>query len=177
MEAQAKMTVQAVLQQRGCAYHYITQKRRRSVVLLVDPTFDFLLSTLSAFSPGKEAVKLLFMEKFLEVMLKEATQDATLANSAAAREKAQVGKRKEVGHPGQSNRVVWPRRVDDPQTYPGGGQNGASGKGRTTATKSWLSGGDKYVNKSVINSETFQVKKCKPCCGHDSDLVFSMTIL
>ncbi|KAK4027051.1 hypothetical protein OUZ56_016070 [Daphnia magna] len=80
-EAQAKMAVQAVLQQWGRAYHYITQKRRRSVVSLVDPAFDFLLSTL-AYAPGKEAVtKAPFTEKFLESMLKEATQDATLANS------------------------------------------------------------------------------------------------
>ncbi|KAK4030540.1 hypothetical protein OUZ56_023783 [Daphnia magna] len=93
-EAQAKMAVQAVLQRWGRAYHYITQKRRWSVVSLVDPAFDFLLSTPSAYAPRKEAVELLFTEKFLESMLKEATQDATLANSVAARERTQAGRRK-----------------------------------------------------------------------------------
>jgi hypothetical protein len=52
-EEQAKNTVRAVLQQLGRAYYHITQKRRRAVVALVEPTYNFILSNPDAFEPGK----------------------------------------------------------------------------------------------------------------------------
>ncbi len=142
---------------------------------MVDPTFDFLLSTPSAYVPGKEAVELLFTEKFLESMLKEATQDATLANSAAARERAQAGRRKAASHPSQSSRVLRPRKADVPQSYPDGRQNDAGRKARTT-TRSWLSGGDRYVNKKVICSiksvaGSIHAKSTKAGCDQVADFV------
>ncbi|KZS02876.1 Uncharacterized protein APZ42_034530 [Daphnia magna] len=77
---QSKNTVRAVLQQWEKAYHHVTQKRRRAVVALVEPSYDFILSNPDAFALGKEAAELLFMDKFLETMLKKASQDATLAS-------------------------------------------------------------------------------------------------
>lgn len=64
------------------------------MVSLVDPMFDHLLSSSSAYVPGEDAVELLFTDFFLQSMLKEAAQDVTLANSSAAREKAKAGGRR-----------------------------------------------------------------------------------
>jgi hypothetical protein len=80
-KGQAKNTVWAVLQQRGRAYYHITQNGRRAVVALVEPTYDFIFSSPGAFSPGKDVADLLFTDKFLMTMLKESSQDATLASS------------------------------------------------------------------------------------------------
>ena len=46
---------------------------------MVDPAYEFLLSSPCAYTPGKDIVEFLFTETFLESMLKEATQYATLA--------------------------------------------------------------------------------------------------
>lgn len=56
-EAQAKDSVKAVLHQWGRAFHHITQKRRRTIVALVEPAYDFILSNLDTFFPGKEATQ------------------------------------------------------------------------------------------------------------------------
>ena len=42
------------------------------MVLLVDPTFEYLLTSNSTFVPGKEAVELFFTDSFLQCMLKQA---------------------------------------------------------------------------------------------------------
>lgn len=52
---------------------------------MVEPAYDFILSNPNAFSPGKrilrkEAAELIFTDKTLETMLKEASQEATLAS-------------------------------------------------------------------------------------------------
>ena len=62
----------------------MTKERRKSVVILVEPSFQFLLATSEAFAVGPEAREKLFSEKFLGAMLKEATQDVTLAQKDAA---------------------------------------------------------------------------------------------
>ena len=144
-ETQAKEAVQAVLQQWGRAFHHISQKRRRSVVSLVDPAYEFLLSAPSAYAPGKEAVEFLFTETFLESMLKEATQDAILANSAAAREKARACRKRETGHPGSSTRVLRPRREEATHPFSDGGQSGSAGESRSATPESGLSGESRYV--------------------------------
>ena len=56
VEVQAKDSVQAVLQQWGRTFHHITQKRRRAVVILVEPSFEIILSNPGTFAPGKEAI-------------------------------------------------------------------------------------------------------------------------
>lgn len=143
--------MQGVLQQWGPTYNHITQKRIRSVVSLVDPAYEFLLSSPGAYTPGKEAVEFLFTELFLKSMLKEATQDSTLANSAAAREKAKAGKKRQMGHLGSSTRVLQPKRKEAPHQDSDGRQNGSGRALRPAATKSWLSGGDRYVSNTTIS--------------------------
>jgi hypothetical protein len=150
-ETQAREAVQAVLQQWGRAFHHISQKRRRSVVSLVDPTYDFLLSAPSAYTPGKEAVEFLFTETFLESMLKEATQDSILASSAAAREKAKAGKKRETAHPSSSTRVLRPRRKEATHPFSDGRQRGSAGVSRSATSRSWLSGGSRYVESKIIS--------------------------
>ncbi|KZS20625.1 Uncharacterized protein APZ42_012631 [Daphnia magna] len=67
--------------------------RRRGVVDLVEPSFEFLLAGQDSFAAGAEAREKLFTGKFLESMFKEATQDATLAqNDAVARPAGRVGR-------------------------------------------------------------------------------------
>ena len=150
-ETQAKEAVQAVLQKWGRAFRHIPQKRRQSVVSLVDPAYDFLLSALSAYTPGKEAVEFLFTESFLESMLKEATQDAILANSAAAREKAKASRKRETSHPGSSTRVLRPRREEATHPFSDGGQSGSAGVSRSATSESALSGGSRYAICTVIS--------------------------
>lgn len=81
------------------------------MVSVVDPAFEYLLSLPSAYVPGKEAKDLLFTNAFLQSMLKDATQDVTLANSAAAKEKVRAGIRK-TNRPDPSTRVLRPRRSE-----------------------------------------------------------------
>jgi hypothetical protein len=65
-ENEAKSVAKVILQQWGRAFKYISKRRRRSVVSLVDPGFEYLLSQPSAYVPGKEAVELLFTDDFLQ---------------------------------------------------------------------------------------------------------------
>ena len=150
-ETQAEEAVQAILQQWERAFHHISQKRRRSVVSLVDPAYDFLLSAPSAYTPGREAVEFLFTESFLESMLKEGTQDAILANLAAAREKAKASRKRETGHPGGSTRVLRPRREEATHPFSDGGQSGSAGVSRYATSESGFSGGSRYVICTVIS--------------------------
>ncbi|KAK4007640.1 hypothetical protein OUZ56_012794 [Daphnia magna] len=117
VKVQAKSAAQAILQQWGRPFHPISQRRRRSVVSLVDPAFQYLLSSPSAYVSGKEAVELLFTDAFLQSMLKEATQDVTLANLSATREWARAGVRK-TSHTDPSTRVLKPRRSEAIRYYP-----------------------------------------------------------
>lgn len=98
---------------------------------LVEPAFDFILSIPDAFSPGKEATELLFTDKFPEMMLKEASQDATLASTSATRARAKAGGKKVTAHPDQSTRVLRPRR-GDPAHFP------VVGRGQPSGAKSWM---------------------------------------
>ncbi|EFX71953.1 hypothetical protein DAPPUDRAFT_111202 [Daphnia pulex] len=65
-EKKAQELVQDALRQWARAYHHITKQRRRAVIALVEPSFDFLTAEPEAFAPGKEARELLFTGKFLE---------------------------------------------------------------------------------------------------------------
>jgi hypothetical protein len=127
-EWQVKNAAQAALQQWGRAYHHISQQRRRSVASLVDPTFEYLLSSPSNYVPGKEAVGLLFTDSFLQSMLKEATQDATLAGASAAREKEREGAKK-ASHRDQPSRVLRPRSEE--RDYPENTEGSTEGNMRT----------------------------------------------
>jgi hypothetical protein len=159
---QAKNTVRAVLQQWGRAYYHITQRRRRAVVTLVEPTYDFILSNPDAFAPGKEATELLFTDKFLETMLKEASQDATLASSSAARARAKAGGRKVAVNPGPSQRVLRPRREAAAQFPVEGRQSGGVGRGRPPGATAWTRGGERYV--FVPPSDPIQILRNTVVC-------------
>ena len=75
--------------------------------------------------------------------MKAASQDATLASSSAARAKAG---RKVTAHPGQSSRVLQPRR-ENPAHFPvEERQNHGGGRGRPSGAKSWIRGGERYVS-------------------------------
>ncbi|XP_059352815.1 uncharacterized protein LOC132088282 [Daphnia carinata] len=90
VDTQVRDAVEAALQQWGRAYLHVTRLRRQAVVTAVEPKGEFMLSDSDIFSVGKEARELLFTDKFLTAMLKEAKQDATLAQRdglvAAARQ-------------------------------------------------------------------------------------------
>lgn len=95
----------------------IITSHRRIVLSLVDPSCDLLRSSSNAYTPGRESVEFLFTVKFLESMRKKTTQDITLANSAAAREKTKVGRKRETSHPDSSTQVLRPRRREAPHSY------------------------------------------------------------
>ncbi len=126
----------AVLQQWARAYHHITKQRRRAVVSLIEPSFDFFSADPEAFAAEREAQKLLFTQKFLESMLREASQDATLAATSRIRSV----KRRMAGPP-QSNRGPGSRRPEQPQqdSHDGIGSRG----GRPQYSNSWLRGGNR----------------------------------
>ncbi|EFX67321.1 hypothetical protein DAPPUDRAFT_115527 [Daphnia pulex] len=159
---QAKNTVRAVLQQWGRAYYHITQRRRRANVTLVEPTYDFILSNPDAFAPRKEATELLFTDKFLETMLKEASQDATPASSSAARARAKAGGRKVAVNPGPSQRVLRPRREAAAQFPVEGRQSGGVGRGRPPGANAWTRGGERYV--LVPPSDPIQILRNTVVC-------------
>jgi hypothetical protein len=89
-----------------------------------------------AFAAEREAQKLLFTQKFLESMLREASQDATLAATSRIRSV----KRRMAGPP-QSNRGPGSRRPEQPQqdSHDGIGSRG----GRPQYSNSWLRGGNR----------------------------------
>ena len=140
-EKQAKGTAQAILRQWGRAYYHFSQRRRHSVVSLVDPTFEHLLSSGSEFVPGKKALELLFTSSFLKSMLKEAEQDVTFANSPAKR----------ASRSEQSTRELRPRRAEPVSYYPNVRTRGRLMR-PTAAANSWLRGGERYVDYSYKDS-------------------------
>ncbi len=73
----AQDSVSSALHQWARAWLYVTKERRSSVVSLVKPSFLFLLDGSEAFVAGPDAREKPFTGKFLEAMLKEATQDMT----------------------------------------------------------------------------------------------------
>jgi hypothetical protein len=149
-EKKAQELVQDALRQWARAYHHITKQRRRAVIALVEPSFDFLTAEPEAFAPGKEARELLFTGKFLESMLKEASQDATLARTE--KPKTSLGSRgKALADPSQSLPrhpfVLRPRKATE-QPHRGGGE-----RGRPAGAHSWTRGVQRYVrfSKPVIS--------------------------
>lgn len=86
-------SVQATLQQWGRVFAHISKKRRDAVVSVTDPRVDYLLKDDSTFTTGKEARDLLFTGSFLELMLREANQDETLAKRDKAGAAATRGRR------------------------------------------------------------------------------------
>jgi hypothetical protein len=130
--------LQAVLQQWARAYFHITRQRRRTAVSLVEPDFDFLCAEPDSFAPGKEARELLFTAKFLESMLREASQDATLASTS----RSKAVKRKASEAP-QHTRVLRPRRLPEPLYQESRGASSGR-RGRPSADNSWMRGGNRY---------------------------------
>ena len=112
-------------------------------MILVEPVFDFILSNPDAFASGKEAIELLFTDKFLETMLKEASQDATLASSSAG---AKAIGRKVTAHPSQSSRVLRPRKENPAHFSVKETQNHGGGRGRPSDARSWIRGCERYVS-------------------------------
>ncbi len=75
----ARRSVQAALQQWDRAFFHITRKRRSAVIALAEPASEKLLRDPNAFESGKEARS--FLEKYLQAMLTDASQDNTLAQA------------------------------------------------------------------------------------------------
>ncbi|KAI9555982.1 hypothetical protein GHT06_018540 [Daphnia sinensis] len=71
----SRRSLQAALQQWGRAYAHISRKRRETIVNATDPRIDYLLKDETVFTRGKEACEHLFTGEFLDLMLKEASQD------------------------------------------------------------------------------------------------------
>ncbi|KZR97418.1 Uncharacterized protein APZ42_007730, partial [Daphnia magna] len=91
-----RRSLQAALQQWGRAFAHISRKRRESVVSATDPRVSYLLKDESAFTTGKEAREHLFTGEFLSLMLKEASQDETLAKRDQAAAAAFRGRRNPI---------------------------------------------------------------------------------
>jgi hypothetical protein len=89
----AGRAIKAALQQWGRAYAHVSKKRRDAVISVTDPRVDYLLKDVSVFTTGKKASELLFTGNFLELMLKEANQDETLAKRDLAVAAATRGRR------------------------------------------------------------------------------------
>ncbi|KZS19204.1 Uncharacterized protein APZ42_014437, partial [Daphnia magna] len=140
----------AVLQQWAGAYHHITKQRRRTVVSLIEPSFDFLSTDPEAFAAGREARELLFTPKFLESMLREASQDATLAASSRTRP---VNRRR--AGPTQSSRGPGFRELEQSQqdSHDGVGCRG----GRPQYSSSWLRGGNSVPCQIAMSREMKEV--------------------
>ncbi|XP_045034660.1 uncharacterized protein LOC116925902 [Daphnia magna] len=142
-ERKAQDLVQDALRQWSRAYHHVTRQRRRSVVGLVEPSFDFLTADPDAFAPGKEARELLFTGKFLESMLKEASQDATLARTSRTKTSFRSRGNGSADHFQSASRhpfVLRPRKTREQLP-----QRTASERGRPAGASSWLRGGQRYV--------------------------------
>lgn len=121
------------------------------MVSVVDPKFEYLLSKPSAYVPGKEAEDLLFTDAFLQSMLKDATQDVTLANSAAANEKMRAGITK-TNRPDPSTRVLRPIRSEAPGYFPEERRRSDKRKEHTTPANTWLRGGGRNVSFISCNT-------------------------
>ena len=132
----------------------MTKERRKSVVSLVEPSFQFLLATSEAFAVGPEDREKLFSEKFLGAMLKEATQDATLTQKDVAVRSA--GRALSSHRPAGRRQVVRePAPFQQPyqrQREPTGSNGGRRGRlrGARGAGDSWSRIGQRY--EKVLNS-------------------------
>ena len=126
----AKDSVRSALHQWARAWLHVTKQRRWAVVDLVKPSFEFLLAGQDSFAAGAQAREKLFTEKFLESMLREATQDATLAQKDAVTRPAI-----RAGRPARLDRgqmVREPAPFQQPYQRPGvaGASQGATRRGR-----------------------------------------------
>lgn len=161
----AKRSVEAALQQWGRAYFSITEKRRDSVIALVEPESDFLLRDTNAFDVGREARTFLFTEKYLQAMLTNASQDNTLAQAArTAAAAASVGGRRNAG----TRRLRFPEPSGAPAYHPpqyeanlrGRGRRGVrgrrAGRAREPRPNAWAPGSRRYVS---INSDPSTFRK------------------
>ncbi len=144
----AKDSVRSALRQWARAWLHVTKQRRRAVVDLVEPSFEFLLAGQDSFAAGAEAREKLFTEKFLESMLKEATQDATLAQKdAVARPATRAGR---PARQGRGRMVREPAVFQQPYPRPGvaGASQGATRRvrfrGARNAGDSWSRIGQRY---------------------------------
>ncbi|KZR97924.1 Uncharacterized protein APZ42_006941, partial [Daphnia magna] len=99
----SRRSLQAALQQWGRAYAHISRKRREAIVNATDPRVDYLLKDETVFTRGKEAREHLFTGEFLELMLKEASQDETLARRDQAAAAASRGRRNPIRMAGYGN--------------------------------------------------------------------------
>lgn len=60
----AKDSIKSALRQWARAWLHVTKQRRRSVVNLVEPSYEFLLADQDAFAAGAEAREKLFTANF-----------------------------------------------------------------------------------------------------------------
>ncbi|XP_032798156.2 uncharacterized protein LOC116934813 [Daphnia magna] len=121
-----RRSIQAALQQWGRAFAHISKKRRDAVVNVTDPRVEYLLKDENVFATGKEARELLFTGNFLDLMLKEASQDETLARRDKAIAVATRGRR----NPVRSTRRDQPRDPPSRQVHFGDYQQSDRGRGR-----------------------------------------------
>nr|CAH0108012.1 unnamed protein product [Daphnia galeata] len=92
----SRISLQAALQQWGRAYAHISRKRREAVISATDTRVEYLLKDEAIFTSGKEAHEHLFTGEFLNPMLKEASQDKTLARRDQAAAATSRGRRNPI---------------------------------------------------------------------------------
>ncbi len=90
------VSMQAALQQWGRAYAHISRKSREAVISATDTRVEYLLKDEAIFTSGKEAHEHLFTGDFLNLMLKKASQDETLARPDQAAAAASGGRRNPI---------------------------------------------------------------------------------
>ena len=142
--------LQVALQQWGRSFAFLTKLRREAVVSLVDPRFSYLLKTVDALPTGKDARDNLLSTSFINLMLKEATNDEILKKYDKSM--ARRGKRYDrpgygisvsrggYGHQQQSASGSHPYdHVGDAQPYSSGGQ----GRGKNSDRR--------YVSNVSVN--------------------------
>ena len=140
--------MKSALRQWARAWLHVTKQRRRAVVDLVEPSFEFLLAGQDSFAAGAQAREKLFTEKFLESMLREATQDAKLAQKdAVTRPAIRAGRPARLG---RGQMVREPAPFQQPYQRPGvaGASQCATRRGRfrgaRNAGDSWSHIGQRY---------------------------------
>ncbi|KAK4015143.1 hypothetical protein OUZ56_030131 [Daphnia magna] len=141
-----RRSIQAALQQWGRAFAHISKKRRDAVVNVTDPRVEYLLKDENVFATGKEAHELLFTGNFLDLMLKEASQDETLARRDKAIAVATRGRR----NPVRSTRRDQPRDPPSHQVHFGVYQQSDRGRGRGRRVFMDLRGGRGSISRRVI---------------------------
>lgn len=161
----ARRSVQAVLQQWGRAYLHITRRRREAAISITDPEAEYLLKNEEAFAAGKEARGLLFTDKFIESMLKDAQQDQTLARRdlfvealgtvTTASATGVRGKKSHLRGPeprpsftsNRGNRSSATEVTRNVSGRAGGGGRGRGGRGRRgSRNNAWTQGERRYVS-------------------------------